>query len=273
MSIHAHEGGAPAPARFSPPGLTRSTSPQIDHLFSTLVEATFDLIEEIGTSISLLLYLHVPHDDQPVLFIRKPAPQTLSPTETFRMMHTVIMLSNGRKPSAAFRHGDLSGHYSRTSGDHSDGLFVFGSIQTNDAAARINSVSRAFARVLHQFHLEDDTQTALERRPGVHVEAVGDQIQATVSASPAAAGFHATATAADAEQAVACATIQACAPGFGFDELRRISVGTRTAVLVVARDLGNGLRLGLAISEGDILQTIALAAQRAVGHDDAEPQA
>lgn len=273
MSIHAHDGGAHSPVRFPPPELTRSTSPQIDHLFSTLVEATFDLIQEIGTSISLLLYLHVPHDDQPILFVRSPAPQTLSPTETFRMMHTVIMLSNGRKPSAAFRHGQLSGHYSRSSGDHSDGLFVFGGIQTTDTAARINSVSRAFARVLHQFHLEDDTQAALERRPTVHIEAVGQLIQATVTMSSSVGGFHSTATASDDEKAVALATLQACAPGFGFDELRRISVGTRTAVLVVARDAGNGLRLGLAISEGDILQTVALAAQRAAGHDEVVSQA
>ena len=272
MSIHAHDPGGQTPTRFPPPELTRSTGPQIDHLFSTLVEATFDLIEEMGTSISLLLYLHVPHDDQPILFVRQPAPHMLSPTETFRMMHTVIMLSNGRKPSAAFRHGDLAGHYNRTSGDHSDGLFVYGGIQTTDAATRINSVSRAFARVLHQFHLEDDNQAALEQRPGVHVEVVGQLVQATVAVTPGATGLHATATAADAEQAVARATIQACAPGFGFDELRRISVGTRTAVLVVARDLSNGLRLGLAISEGDILQTIALAAKRAIGHDDVESQ-
>ena len=58
MSIHAHDPGAQTPTRFPPPELTRSTGPQIDHLFSTLVEATFDLIEEMGTSISLLLYLH-----------------------------------------------------------------------------------------------------------------------------------------------------------------------------------------------------------------------
>ena len=79
MAIDPHEGVTPAPVRFPPPELTRSTSPQIDHLFSTLVEATFDLIDEIGTSVSLLLYLHVPHDDQPILFIRKPEPSNLSP--------------------------------------------------------------------------------------------------------------------------------------------------------------------------------------------------
>ncbi len=270
MAIDPHEGVTPAPVRFPPPELTRSTSPQIDHLFSTLVEATFDLIDEIGTSVSLLLYLHVPHDDQPILFIRKPEPSNLSPTQMFRMMHTVIMLSNGRKPTAAFRHGDLSGHYNRTSGEYSDGLFVFGGIQTADTANRVNSISRAFARVLHQFHLEDDDQSALAQRPTVHIEPVGQLMQATVSVIQ---GQHGTATAADPEQAVARATIQACAPGFGFGELRRISVGTRTAVLVVARDQSNELRLGLAISEGDILQTIALAAQRVTGQDESAPQA
>ena len=81
-------------------------------------------------------------------------------------------------------------------------------------------------------------------------------------------GLQGTAAAVDAEQAVARAVIGACAPGFGFDGVRRIDVGTRSAVLVVARDAAQMLRLGLAISDGDILQTVALAAQRAAGHMD-----
>ena len=53
-------------------------------------------------------------------------------------------------------------------------------------------------------------------------------------------------------------------PGYRFDEVRRIDVGVRSAVLVVGRDSRQALRLGLAISGGDILHTTALAAQRAV---------
>lgn len=265
MAIPASPESVTSPVPLAPPALTRSSSPQIDHLFSTLVEATFDLIEELGSGISLLLYLHVPHDDQPLLFVRYPDMANQSPTETFRLMHTVIMLSNGRKPTAAFRHGDLSGHYNRSTGEESDGLFVFGGIQTAEMAARITSVSRAFARVLHQFHLEDiDAQG----RPSIHIDAVNELMQASVSIPAGERALHGTATAVDAEQAVARAVIDACAQGYGFDEVRRIDVGTRSAVLVVARDATQMLRLGLAISDGDILQTVALAARRATGHED-----
>jgi len=264
MSTPVRVGALPLSALNPAPSLTRSSSPQVDHLFSTLVDATFDLIDEMGQSMSLLVYLHVPHDDQPLLFMREPTLDLLSPTDTFRLMHTVTMLSNGRKPAAAFRHGQLSGHYNRTSGAESDGLFVFGPIQTADTSARIMAISRAFARVLHQFHLEDDG-AAIEDRPVIHVETVGEQTEATITIQGEHTTLRGSATDRNAEHAVARAVVETCAPGYRFDETRRIDVGTRSAVLVVARDATQTLRLGLAISEGDILHTVALAARRAVG--------
>ncbi len=267
MSIPARIVAVSPDTHLAPPSLTRASSPQVDHLFATLVDATFDLIQELGNSVSLLVYLHVPHNDQPLLFTREPDLQLLSPTENFRMMHTITMLSNGRKPAAAFRHGHLSGHYNRTGGENSDGLFVFGPIQTADTAARITAVSRAFARVLHQFHLEDD-EASIESRPIINIETLSGSIEATVTISDGPAVHRATATAVDAEHAVARAVVETLAVGYRFDEARRIDVGTRSAVLVVARDDAQVLRLGLAISEGDILQTVALAARRAVDQAD-----
>ena len=41
--------------------------PPVQQLFATIVEASFDLIDELG-HISLCLYLHAPHDDQPSLY-------------------------------------------------------------------------------------------------------------------------------------------------------------------------------------------------------------
>ena len=49
-----------------------------------------------------------------------------------------------------------------------------------------------------------------------------------------------------------------------FNEVRTLVVGSKSAVLVVSHDAQNVLRLGLAISEGDILRTVAVATQRAV---------
>lgn len=267
MSTPAHLSAAPAAAPLVSPSLTRSSSPQIDHLFATLVDATFDLVTEVGGTLTLLAYLHVPHDDQPLLFVHEPQLQMLSPTENFRLMHTITMLSNGRKPAAAFRHGELGGHYNRTSGEKSDGLFVFGPIQPSDVAARITSLSRAFARVLHQFHLEDDPLGHGER-PVIKIEQIlGGLHQATVTIPGDGVTRHGSATGVDAEQAVAQAIIEVWGPGYSFDEVRRIDVGARSAVLVVARDSSRVLRLGLAISDGDILHTVALAARRATGEN------
>lgn len=267
MSISARPNEpARVPAtRSQPPALSTTSSPQIDHLFSTLVEAAFDLVVELGTNISLLAYLHVPHDDQPILFVREPALATITATESFRLMHTITMLSNGRKPIAPFRHGALSGHYNRTTGSRSDGLMVFGGLQTAETANRISSISRAFARVLHQFHLdEDDKVDADYVRPNISTEAVGKLVGASVALEIDGMSMFGSAVAPTSEDAVAKAIMELLGPGYRFDEVRRIDVGVRSAVLVVGRDSRQALRLGLAISGGDILHTTALAAQRAV---------
>ena len=84
-----------------------------------------------------------------------------------------------------------------------------------------------------------------------------------------------TAVAYSPEEAVAKAVIIALAPGHRFDNLRTINVGTRSAVLVVAHDPGGALRLGLAISDGDVLQTTAVATMRALidPEQQAQPEA
>ncbi len=247
--------------RAAPPALTTRSTPQIDHLFSSMVGAAFDLMEELGP-VSLAAYLHVPHDDQPLFFARHPKLELLTPTENFRLMHTITMLSNGRKPVAAFRHGALSGHYVRTTGPDSDGLFVYGPIQAPETAKRITAISRAFARVLHQFHL-DDGGAGFEP-PLLSLDQIEDVSQATITIELDGQGFQGTASATRPEDAVAKAVIVAIAPDHTFSEVRTIDVGTRSAVLVVAHDPKGVLRLGLAISDGDVLQTTAEAAKRSL---------
>lgn len=246
--------------RVPAPALTRQSTPQVDHLFSTLVEASFDLIEEVG-SITLCVYLHVPHADQPILFTRQPELHTLSPTENFRLMHTITMLSNGRKPVAAFRHGALDGHYIRTTGPSSDGLFVFGGIQDAETSKRLTGVCRAFARVLHQFHLDDE---APFDAPVLTLEQHEHLSRVTVTVEHDERTLTGTGVAFSPEEAVAKAVIIAMSPGHRFDNVRTIDVGTRSAVLVVAHDPNGALRLGLAISDGDVLQTAAVATRRAL---------
>lgn len=245
--------------RHIPPVLSQRSTPQIDNLFATLVEASFDLLEEVGTT-DLAIYLHVPHNDQPVMFARHPRLETLHATDTFRLMHTTTMLTNGRKPVSAFRHGDLNGHYVRTTGTLSDGLFLFGPIQQPQSARRMVAICRAFARVLHQFHL-DETDGAFNP-PLLSIERLEDGQHATVTVATPDGERVATATSSAPENAVARAVLNAIAPSHELNEVRTLSVGTKSAVLVVSHDADSVLRLGLAISQGDILQTVAVAAQR-----------
>ncbi len=253
-----------------PPALTRRSTPPVDHLFQTIVDASFDLIEELGT-IDMSIYLHVPHDDQPLLFARSPDLGMLSPSENFRLMHTITMLSNGRKPVAAFRHGELSGHYVRTTGAHSDGLFVFGPIQGSAEAERISAVTVAFARVLHQFHLDDTDgdvpgHSPDAMTPQLTVSTTEDRtdVDAVAVRSDGVSSITGTGSAARPEDAVGKAVVNALAPTWEFDEIRTIDVGMRSAVLAVLRDDRAILQLGLAISSGDVLQTAALATRRAI---------
>ena len=263
MSIRETSGGTGRELiPHTPPELSQYSTPQIDNLFSTLVDASFDLIEEVGET-SLAVYLHVPHDDQPLLFSRHPRLDMLSPTEVFRLMHTTTMLSNGRKPVSAFRHGDINGHYVRTSGKKSDGLFMFGPIQQPQVAKRMIAVTRSFARVLHQFHLDEVEGTF--NPPQIRLEPL-DSVghKATVAVQTAVGERQAEMAGPTPEEAVGRAVLAAVAPMHQFDEVRTISVGTKSAVLVVSHDAQRVLRLGLAISEGDILSTVAVATQRAV---------
>lgn len=260
MSTPERTNPESATLRVRAPALTQRSTPQVDHLFSTLVEASFDLIEELGT-ISLCVYLHVPHADQPILFARKPELSMLTPTENFRLMHTVTMLSNGRKPVAAFRHGDLGGHYIRTTGPSSDGLYVFGGIQDAETSKRLTGMCRAFARVLHQFHLDDESPLDA---PLLKLEQHDHLSRVTVTIEHEEKTLTGTGVAFSPEEAVAKAVLIAMSPGHRFDNVRTIDVGTRSAVLVVAHDPNGALRLGLAISDGDILQTTAVATRRAL---------
>jgi hypothetical protein len=244
-------------------GSVASRQTKVEQLFETLVEAAFDLLLELGP-LGLCLYLHAPHDEQPRLFIRSPRLQGLGPSDTFRLMHTITMLSNSRKPSAAFRHGDVDGHYVRSMGEASDGLFVFGGIQETDTARRMGAITRAFAHVLHQFHLDEDPNSVNRNAPHVSLDTLGGRTSARVIVRNTDGDLRGEGEATDTTEAVVNAVIAAVDPSFHFDEVRTLDLGHRSAVLAILRDGREQLRLGMAISGGDLIRTTALAAQRAL---------
>lgn len=253
-------------ASYQVPALTSTSTQPVDELFATLVEAAFDLLTEIG-EIDLALYLHVPHRDQPVLYTRAPNLASLTPSANFRLMHTVTMLTNGKKPFAPFRHGDVEGHYVRTGGPFSDGIFVFGPIHQPDVADRMHTATRSIARVLHQFHL--DEATTQQRAPHVALDEVDDLLRCDITITQAdGTRLAGVSTGAEAENTVARATINAIGSGHTLDELRTVSLGFRTGILALLRDSRHQLQLGLAFSNGDLLETVALATTRAISETD-----
>lgn len=262
-SAEARTDGASAlePVVVSSRSVEVGRQPPVERFFATIVEASFDLIEEFG-DIDLAVYLHAPHDDQPILFVRSPDLHMLSAVQNFRMMHTITMLSNGRKPTAAFRHGDLDGHYVRTTGPFSDGLYVFGGIQESETARRITQIVKAFGRVLHQFHLGDEDDQA--DVPSIEVEAFANLVRAEATIRVGNDEVVGSSSASAPGEAVARAVMAAIAPDHTFDEIRTLDLGNRSAVLAVLRNDRRQLRLGLAISSGDIIRTTALATRRAI---------
>jgi len=236
---------------------------KVEQLFETLVEAAFDLLHELA-HVDLCLYLHAPHDEQPRLFIRDPRLHGLGPSDTFRLMHTVTMLSNSRKPSAAFRHGDVDGHYVRSIGESSDGLFVFGGIQETDTARRMSAICRAFAHVLHQFHLDEDPNSVNRHAPHVNLDTRAGATIARVIVRNPEGDLQGEGQATSTTEAIVNAVIEAIDPTFHFDEVRTLDLGHRSAVLAILRDSREQLRLGMAISGGDLVRTTALATQRAL---------
>lgn len=238
-----------------------SLTPQ-EQLFRNLVDAGLDLIDELVQP-EISAYLHAPHDDDPILQLRRPPLSALTPSTAFRLMHTIAQLTNRPEPSGVFTYDGMTGAYVRSQGPVSDGLHVFASHGLDAGSQEVEQatrVARAFGAVCHQF----STPAVDEATPEL-VVSVGDDetlVEATVRQDGEERVGRASST--EATEAVATAILSARGAPYALEEIRDVELESGRAVVAVLTHEDGFLRLGLAITDRDLLQTAAIATLRAL---------
>jgi hypothetical protein len=233
-----------------------------ERLFNSLVEAGFDLLDEL-ISPELSAYLHAPHGGVPELFLRNPTLAGLTPSTAFRMFHQMALLTNGEDDEGTFVQDDLEGYYFRSAGSASDGMHYVAALGLHGDEDRIALARRtalAFADVCHQVH---DTGAASAKAPRLVIEV--DNGETTVTAHLDDLGRTGKATSANRTEAVALAVLATHDGGYELSEIRDVDLEDRTAVVTVITHPDHGVRLGLAMTETDVMEAAAIAASRAVG--------
>lgn len=257
-----HSAVAPTPSIEPIDNPLESSRRPLTKLFSSLVESCFDLLDKTAP-LSLSIYLHAPHDSYPTLFVRRPELTALTPSQNFRLMHTLTMLSNSRKPAAAFRHGDAAGHYVRTHGPNSDGLHVVGPLMGTEDFARVTSTCDSFGQVLHQFHANEPPPAPF--RPQVSITEQSDDHRADVSLGLGDLALRGSAVASSTKEATAKATIAAMRSSSSLVSLEIVEAGFETAAVVALRREDRKIRFGFSAAKGDPLRTISVATMKALG--------
>jgi hypothetical protein len=243
--------------------IERATRSPDEQLFRSLVDAGLDLLDELVAP-EVSAYLHVPHDGEPQLELRRPPLTALTPTTAFRLFHTLAMLTNRTEDAGSFTYEDMTGWYVRSSGPASDGIHVVAShgLDPEDPVlGPATRAARAFGAVCHQF----SAPPADELAPHLIVSVAGEEtiVEAGVRVDDDVRTGRGTSS--TAPDAVALAVLDAVGPGLTLDELRDVELDRGRAVLVVLAAEDGDLRLGLARSERDLLQTAAIATLRAIG--------
>jgi hypothetical protein len=153
--------------------------------------------------------------------------------------------------------------YLRTEGQVSDGLHVFGrdnSVIDAGALPALRTTARTVATICNQFAAGTPTDLVT---PRLMVE-LGDDGTTVRIASATGDEHTGEATAADAQEAVVRAVLQASHTDLDYREAREVMVDNGRAVLVVLSD-GSGLpRPGFVVSNDDMLQATATATVRAI---------
>ncbi len=240
----------------------RSYSPA-QRLLDRLVNAGFDLLQD-GNNLGICAYLHVPHDDEPYLFLRTPALDSLTPTRAFRLVHGIAMATNLAGDENSFECDHLEARSIRTYGPASDGLhivarsrgrFDYGSTQI------VGEICRSFGELAHQVQAGSSLSSPTSRL--VVTRGPEDTaIEVVVSDGPVS--HIGRGRASDPPTAVSHAMIDAIGAGYRHIDTRILPIDGHRAVLVVLRDPSGELRLGVTMATDDILQAAADAAARAI---------
>lgn len=243
-----------------------SLSPEARVLHS-LVHAGLDQLDTV-LPLDLSLYLHLPRYDEPTLFLRRPELATLTPTRAFRLFSRIVHAMRTGSAEGTFTQDSMVAVYLRTEGQVSDGLHVFGRDNAVvDAAAlpALRTTARTFATICNQFAAGTPTDLVTPRLV-VELGDGGTTVRIGPGAGEGQAGQDQTgeATAADAQEAVVRAVLQASRSSLRYREAREVSVENGRAVLVVLSDDTGTPRPGFVVSNEDMLQATATATIRAI---------
>ena len=233
-----------------------------ERLFTSLVEAGFDLLDELVDP-ALSAYLHAPQGGQPELYLRRPTLAGLTPSTAFRMFHQFASLTNRQSDEGAFEHEDLDGFFFRSAGSASDGMHYVAAAGLSNDVDRLEMARRtsgAFAEVCHQVH---DAATEPQAAPRLVIEVANGNT--TVTAHLDGTDRTGTGSSHSRTEAAALAVLATQDEAYQLSEIRDVDLDDRLAVVTVLTHPDRGVRLGLAMSDSDVMEAAAIATRRAVG--------
>ncbi len=235
-----------------------------DQILHNLVHAGLEKLDGVGP-LDLIGYVHQPHFDEPTLFLRRPELPKMSATRAYRLFARMDQAVRAGAAEATFTFDDMMVVHVRTPGSRSDGVHFLGRSEglfDTRALTIIRATVRSFASICNQHvaGLPDDLVS-----PRLVVELDGGRTSVTAEITTPDGEVHtANAAAADAQEAVARAVLDAAGAPYAFREAREMPVDGTRAVLVVVADSSGVPRPGFVVSDDDLMQATALATLRAI---------
>lgn len=232
-----------------------------ERVLHSLVEAGLDQLAAVGR-LDLVAYLHLPRHDEPVLFLRKPDLATLSPTRAYRLFARFIQASRAGTNEGTFTQDAMVAVFVRTPGAASDGVHFVGRtdgvIDQADLPA-LRATTHTFAAICNQYVAGTPHDLVTPRL----VIELGDG-GTTVHVAPSTGLRAGRSMAADPQEAVVRAVLDAANSSLGYRDAREVLLGDERAVLVVLVAPDGTPRPGFVVSEDDLLQSTATATMRAL---------
>ncbi len=232
-----------------------------ERVLHRLVDAGIDQLAGT-TTLDLLAYVHLPHDGEPVLFLRTPPLTSLSPTRAYRLFARFDEVVRSGAPAGAFDQDGYRGVFQRTVGTASDGVHVLARLDAviNEAALpALRATVRTYGAICHQYAAGTPGDLVAPRLV-VELSDAGTTVQVVADAGRRAG----QAMAADPQEAVVRAVLDSAASDLTYRDAREVLLGPARAVLVVLRGADGSPRPGFVVSEDDLLQATATATIRAL---------
>ncbi len=234
-----------------------------ERLLDQLVNAGFDVLQD-GTNLALCAYLHAPATGEPMLFLRTPAFDTLTPSRAFRLMHRLATLTNLDAAEGAFEWEHLNARYVRTHGPASDGMHMVARARgrfDHGSLSIVHEICRAFGAVAHQIQSGERSDDPIIR---LVVSTVGDRVTVEAVIADGAVSHIGRGGGHDSLLAVSRAVLDAVGDGYRFIDVRELLIDHLRAVLSIVADPTGSVRLGMATAITNVNHAAALATFRAI---------